>query len=176
MCQVCYTKRLSLNFVVLIRGEAINVGAEPCGKLTEVLFCHNHLLVLLKHLCRVLWQRVDVMQCFSADEVTGIIDGDIDNVVGEAGKSVVFDLEFSRNGKYELEITYSSELGELAQLPVSIYYNGMYVTTASVKGTQGAVKKITHTMDSVQGRRFFFRFVFGSNGLKLHHLKMTPLV
>lgn len=120
-------------------------------------------------------QLIAEMQSFSADEVTGIIDGDIDNVVGEAGKAVVFDLEFSRNGKYELEITYSSESGELAQLPVSIYYNGMYVTTASVKGTQGEVKTITHTMAYIQGRRFFFRFVFGSNGLKLHHLKMTPL-
>ena len=75
---------------------------------------------------------------------------------------------------YELEIEYSSENGELAQLPVSVYYNNMYQTTTSVNGTNGQAKTITYPYGPMSGRMFYWKFVFGSDGLTIRKIRMIP--
>ena len=118
-------------------------------------------------------QIIADMKTYVADKETGILEFDPD-VVGEAGKAFAVQLEFDRPASYEMEITYTSELGSLAQLPVSIYYNNMYIATVSVKGTEGNVQKVNQTVNLISGVRFYFKFVFGSNGLNIKHIKMTP--
>ena len=118
-------------------------------------------------------QVIADMKTYVADKETGILEFDPD-VVGEAGKAFAVQLEFDRPASYEMEITYTSKLGSLAQLPVSIYYNNMYIATVSVKGTEGNVQKVNQTVNLISGVRFYFKFVFGSNGLNIKHIKMTP--
>lgn len=114
------------------------------------------------------------MKTYSADPATGIIDFDTDGTVGEAGKAMLVELEFEKHGYYDMELTYSSELGELAQLPVSVYYNNMYITTVSVKGTKGETLTTNTKVGPIMGRRFYFKFAFGSDGLKIKHIRLTP--
>lgn len=119
-------------------------------------------------------EKLFEMESYKADEETGIIVVDREPFVGEAGKHVVFELEYTRPGLYELEIEYSSENGELAQLPVSVYYNNMYQTTISVNGTNGQAKTITYPYGPMSGRMFYWKFVFGSDGLTIRRVRMIP--
>lgn len=114
------------------------------------------------------------MESYAADPDTGIIEINREEIEGEAGKYVMFELEFTRSGWFELEVEYSSASGELAQLPLSVYFNNMYITTLSVNGTNGESKKVTHPFGPMSGRMFYWKFVFGSNGLVIKKIRMIP--
>ena len=114
------------------------------------------------------------MESFCADAESGVLVMEREAFVGEAGKHVFFEFELVRQGLYELEVEYSSESGELAQLPLSIYYNNMYVATLNVNGTNGQCKKASCPVGPIAGRMFYFKFVFASDGLMVRRITMTP--
>ncbi len=114
------------------------------------------------------------MKTFHAN-ADGIVDIEIENVTGEAGKSYIVEVEFNDMGVFEMELTYSSVANSLAQLPISIYMNNFYATTISVNGTDNVEKTVTKQLRRTTGKKVYYKFQFGSDGLELKHMRFIPV-
>lgn len=96
------------------------------------------------------------------DEIT-ISLTDKDSV---AGTDYMIPLEISKVGYYDISLTGSSELNEVAQLPCTIYYTGVPFASFTFSGTGGKDVTITKRMPC-HNRFGLFRLNVGRNGLKL---------
>ena len=106
---------------------------------------------------------------FAVDDGTEI---SLENVAASKGSSYVFAIEAIRQGGYYVEMTGKSDLGELAQIPVTIFVQSTPVGVFTWNGTDGKW--------AVQQKRFLLhskyavvRLYFGGNGLQLKKLKFT---
>ena len=83
-----------------------------------------------------------------------------------------FDVEFP--GAYEVTITASSDLDELAQLPCTLFYQGIPIAGFVFNGSNG--KEVTLTKVTKLINRFCVNRLFvASNGLKLKEIKFKYL-
>jgi beta-glucosidase len=97
------------------------------------------------------------------------LDGEVtiplDRYSADRGSSAVFVLEINRFGAYDVTMTASSESGELAQIPVTMFVLGMAWGTFTWNGTGGKDVPVTRST------QFFSRFTtirlfFAQGGLK----------
>lgn len=120
-------------------------------------------------------------------------DGDYDNIVyyapgenGEiviptdgwkttAGSSVVFGIEATQAGAYDIEITVRSDLEALAQLPVSIYYDSALKETITFRGSNGGVVAETCDLGYVFGQHHYIKLYFGATGLKMERVVLRTV-
>lgn len=91
----------------------------------------------------------------------------------KAGNSIVFGVQVAKMGMYDIIITMKSELGELAQLPVSVYLDNQLKTTVSVRGTQGAVVTEIRDLGMIFGSHHYIKLYFGASGLAIEHVKIS---
>lgn len=86
------------------------------------------------------------------------------------GKSDVCAIAIEEFGFYTMTLTLSSELDEMAQLPVSIYYDNQLKGSVSIQGTKG--ERVTETMDMgvIFGNNHYLKFFYGANGLTIHRV------
>ncbi len=90
------------------------------------------------------------------------------------GHDVVFGLTVDRPGLYEYTMTASSELSDIAQIPMTVFYTSIPVSVITWNGTGG--KDVTRTMVGVSnGQHAIMRFAFGAPGVKLKsvHIRRT---
>ena len=74
-------------------------------------------------------------------------------------------------GTYEVSLTGSSDLGPLAQIPLTIFFQGFPVASFTFNGTEG--KDVTLTKKLIFPTRFCVnRLYVASNGVKLKSLKL----
>lgn len=97
------------------------------------------------------------------------LDGEVtiplDKVSAKKGSSYVFVLEMSHFGDYEVNMTASSESGELAQIPVAMIVTGIPWGSFTFGGTDG--KPVTKKIDTQFYSRFTtIRLFFAQGGLK----------
>lgn len=84
----------------------------------------------------------------------------------KANASYLMAMDTKKLGTYEVSLTGSSELGELAQLPCTLFTTGIPIATFTFNGTGG--KDVTITKEFKIRQRFCIsRIVCSSNGLKL---------
>ena len=89
----------------------------------------------------------------------------------KANTNYVLALDVKEFGAFEASLTASSELGELAQLPVTMFFQGIPMTSFTFNGTGG--KEVTITKDIPLVTRFSIcRLFVASNGLKLKQIKL----
>lgn len=99
---------------------------------------------------------------------------DLSDVQTEKGKSHIFTLEVMKQGLYRIELSASSELGALAQMPVSLFSMGTLVGTFTWNGTEG--KTVTYSADV-----YFFshysaiRLFFAQGGLNLKKMRLIRI-
>ena len=87
-----------------------------------------------------------------------------------AGTDYAFAVELEKRGMYKVYITGSSELGELAQLPITIFVMGIPTLSLSFTGTDG--KDVTLERDFIgQNNYAVFRLNVPQAGLKLKEMK-----
>ncbi len=98
----------------------------------------------------------------------------LEDVEGKKGESVVFalDLLMEQIGGFKVEITAKSDLGELAQIPMTLFYQSVPMAVFTFNGTEGKwdtrqKKVIIHNKNAV------FRLYFAQNGLKAKQIKFT---
>ena len=91
----------------------------------------------------------------------------------KAGNGIVFGVQVAKMGTYDIIITMKSELGELAQLPVSVYLDNQLKTTVSVRGTQGAVVTEIRDLGMIFGSHHYIKLYFGASGLAIEHVKIS---
>ena len=89
----------------------------------------------------------------------------------KANTNYVLALDVKELGAFEASLTGSSELGELAQLPVTMFFQGIPMTSFTFNGTGG--KDVTITKEIPLVTRFSIcRLFVASNGLKLKQIKL----
>ncbi len=98
-----------------------------------------------------------------------MIDGSTFTTV--KGTAEVFGITVEQFGFYEAVMTYSSSLGELAQLPVSLYMDNINKGTFSLKGAEGKRKEAVIDLGMVFGVNHFFKLFFSHTGLDVESLE-----
>lgn len=81
------------------------------------------------------------------------------------GNSEVFGIVVEKFGIYEIELKMKSGLSELAQLPVSVFYDNALKAAVTIQGTGGAWVTQTRELGTVFGNIHFMKLYFGANGL-----------
>ena len=89
----------------------------------------------------------------------------------KANTNFVLALDVKEFGAFEASLTASSELGELAQLPVTMFFQGIPMASFTFNGTGG--KDVTLTKEIPLVTRFSIcRLFVATNGLKLKQIKL----
>ncbi len=96
----------------------------------------------------------------------------LEDVDTSKGNSFVFALDLEEVGSYMAEITAKSELGELAQIPVTLFYQSVPMAVFTFNGTGGQWdgrerKVVFHNKYAV------LRLYFAQNGLDVKEIKFT---
>ncbi len=98
----------------------------------------------------------------------GVIN--LEDVDASKGKDYTFALDLADLGEYQVEITAKSDLGELAQLPVTLFYQSVPFAAYTFNGTGG--KWVTQERKvELHNKYAVLRLYFGQNGLDLKEIK-----
>ena len=107
------------------------------------------------------------------DELTISLDG----VSGNRGSDFVFALNMDRVGGYRVTLTAKSDLGELAQIPVTLFYQSVPFAVFTFNGTGGAWRTLERKT-VLRNKYSVMRLYFGQNGLvpkEIHFSYEKPL-
>lgn len=88
----------------------------------------------------------------------------------KAGESDVFAISADMDGEYSISFTIKSELGSLAQLPISVFFDNVFQTTVSINGTEGKVIEETRDLCYVFGSNHYVKLYYGANGLEIEQV------
>lgn len=90
------------------------------------------------------------------------------------GKSFVFAVDAQAGTEYEVEYIAKSDLGELAQLPVTLFYQGFPIQSFAFQGSGG---KATCVKRKIQFRHRYavYRLYFPQNGLQMLSMRFRYL-
>ena len=91
-----------------------------------------------------------------------------------AGKDIVFGISASKPGIYDVEFIGSSELGELAQIPMSVYVQSIPLVVITWNGTNG--EEVSHHFTGMMySRNNVYRVHFGGNGVCVTGIRIKYL-
>jgi beta-glucosidase len=102
----------------------------------------------------------------SGEEVK--IDGS--NIITKRGECWVAGIEVTKFGLFEISVTMKSELGSLAQLPISVFLDGTHKTTISIQGTEGKWVTETRELGVIVGNNHYLKLFFGADGIELDEI------
>ena len=66
-----------------------------------------------------------------------------------------------------------SDQGDLAQLPLSVYYDNVLKYTITIRGTEGEFVTETRDLGFVFGNNHYIKLYFGANGLEIDKVMIT---
>lgn len=98
------------------------------------------------------------------------IDLPLEKLSTKKGTSAVYQLHFSRIGRYELVFRMSSALGELAQLPISVFLNNTLQQTVTLNGTEGQTMERVVTLPIRQDGEKYMKLYFGESGIDMRRM------
>lgn len=107
-----------------------------------------------------------------------ILDGDIviplDTKESKAGTSYLIPFDIKTPGEYEITLVGSSTLGELAQLPCTLFYTSFPILSFTFHGSEGKYYEIVR--ETIFRQRFaVMRLYVARNGLKLKEIRFKFL-
>lgn len=88
------------------------------------------------------------------------------------GTDYVFALDFSMQGDFLVSLYGSSTLGEVAQLPCTLFLNGFPIHTMTFNGTNGRVVKVEREMWALR-KYIVLRLNVGCDGLDLKEIRFS---
>lgn len=91
---------------------------------------------------------------------------DLSNPESDMGSTYVFAFDVTEPGMYRITTRASSEMGEVAQLPCTLIFNGFPISTMTFHGTGGAVSEISKVV-RFHERFTVLRLTVGARGLKM---------
>lgn len=98
----------------------------------------------------------------------------LEDVDTSKGQSFVFAVDVEAGTEYEVEYTAKSDLGELAQLPVTLFYQGFAFQTFAFQGSGGKPTSVKRKLQ-FRHRYAVYRLYFPQNGLQMLSMKFTRL-
>lgn len=158
----------------ITRGELQRNAANICGFLM-----HTNAMK------RMMGEEVEIVLENYEDEEENIDTGNVvyypiedgtvislEHVEVVKGSSFVFGVDVSKRGAYRLEITGKSDLSEVAQIPVSIFFQSVPGGTFIWNGTGG--EWVTRDRNILFMNRYgILRMYFGGGGVQLRDMRFT---
>lgn len=102
-----------------------------------------------------------------------VIDGSVLNPVKGRADVVAVTNDFM--GDFEVRFTLKSELGELAQLPVSVFLDNIHKMTVSIQGTNGKWTEETRILNIGFGHNHYIKLYYGADNLDIKQIVLTPM-
>ncbi len=113
----------------------------------------------------------DSVEYFELGEVCEV---DLSALDSSKGQSYVFAVDVEPGTEYEVEYTAKSDLGELAQLPVTLFYSGFPLQTFAFQGSGGRPTSVKRKLQ-IRHRYAVYRLYFPQNGLQILSMKFTKI-
>ena len=110
---------------------------------------------------------------YAADEETNTVTVPGTDWDTAKGNSIVFGITVPEMGLYDISFTMKSDLGELAQLPVSVFYDNLLKMTVSVRGSQGEWITEKRDLGVIFGSSHYIRLYFGAAGLTVEKVTIS---
>ena len=101
-----------------------------------------------------------------------IIDGKLLHPV--KGKADVVAVSRCYEGDFIMKFTFKSDLGELAQLSVSVFLDNIHKMTISVQGTNGKWVEESRILNMGFGHNHYIKFYYGADNLEIREIILTP--
>ena len=115
----------------------------------------------------------DDLVYYAADEETNTVTVPGTDWDTAKGNSIVFGITVPEMGLYDISFTMKSDLGELAQLPVSVFYDNLLKMTVSVRGSQGEWITEKRDLGVIFGSSHYIRLYFGAAGLTVEKVTIS---
>ena len=101
-----------------------------------------------------------------------IIDGKLLHPV--KGKADVVAVSRCYEGNFIMKFTFKSDLGELAQLSVSVFLDNIHKMTISVQGTNGKWVEESRILNMGFGHNHYIKLYYGADNLEIREIILTP--
>ena len=99
-----------------------------------------------------------------------LISGDL--LHPKSGNADVFGIHLKKKGSYRIHMKLRSDLGGLAQIPVTVYCNNTLKTMVSVQGSEGDWLEIDRNLDVLMAGNHYIKFYYGGNGLEFETIRI----
>lgn len=96
-----------------------------------------------------------------------------DEVMDLTKEEIVFGVTTNTDGEYTLEVEATSELGSLAQLPVSVYMDNIFRETITFQGMEGGIAKKQCSLGYMMGKNHYIKIKQNVKGLTMTGLVVT---
>ena len=90
------------------------------------------------------------------------------------GKADVIAVTNEFMGDFTMKFTLKSDLGELAQLSVSVFLDNIHKMTVSVQGTNGKWVEESRILNMGFGHNHYIKFYYGADNLEIKEIVLTP--
>ncbi len=77
-------------------------------------------------------------------------------------------------GDFTMKFTLKSDLGELAQLPVSVFLDNIHKMTVSVQGSNGKWVEESRILNMGFGHNHYIKLYYGADNLEIEKIVLTP--
>ena len=90
------------------------------------------------------------------------------------GKADVIAVTNEFMGDFTMKFTLKSDLGELAQLPFSVFLDNIHKMTVSVQGTNGKWVEESRILNMEFGHNHYIKFYYGADNLEIKEIVLIP--
>mgnify|MGYP002791305890 FL=1 len=90
------------------------------------------------------------------------------------GKADVIAVTNEFMGDFTMKFTLKSDLGELAQLSVSVFLDNIHKMTVSVQGTNGKWVEESRILNMGFGHNHYIKFYYGADNLEIKEIVLIP--
>ena len=77
-------------------------------------------------------------------------------------------------GDFTMKFVLKSDLGELAQLPISVFLDNIHKMTVSVQGTNGKWVEESRILNMGFGHNHYIKLYYGADNLEIEKIVLTP--
>ncbi len=164
----------------LTLGELQRNGANILGFLLK----SPSILLLTDRICA---EELEAMNTKEADDVDAgdliaitsdpetqemVVDGSL--LHPAKGNTDILAVTNDYMGEFTVKFVLRSELGELAQLPISVFMDNIHKMTVSVQGTNGKWVEESRLFDMPFGHNHYIKLYYGADNLEIKEILFTP--
>ena len=164
----------------LTLGELQRNGANILGFLLK----SPSILLLTDRICA---EELEVMNTKEADDVDAgdliaitsdpetqemVVDGSL--LHPAKGNTDILAVTNDYMGEFTVKFVLRSELGELAQLPISVFMDNIHKMTVSVQGTNGKWVEESRPFDMSFGHNHYIKLYYGADNLEIKEILLIP--
>ena len=170
----------------MLHAEKITLGElqRNAANILGFLLKSPSILLLTDRICK---EELEVMNTKEEDDVDAgsllnllsdpqtqeiVIDGSM--LHPAKGNADVLAVTNDFEGDFTMKFTLKSDLGELAQLPVSVFLDNIHKMTVSVQGTNGKWVEESRILNMGFGHNHYIKLYYGADNLEIKEIVLIP--